>query len=273
MKKSLHTQKVTTHVSSEGHLSPDVLLWMRSPQTRKIDMDRWKGPHAQLLLGNGGVLEYRQLHLSENNPGLWPMVAGVETTIPLERKIDGVADVTLKNYFSILRGKKQQKLAFADEVNLFKRTLLYLALPSASRFYHVANGENNVRARSIVFFRIKDRVKKSDFKKFIHEELSPTLANTGVLQELRVRTYLPWLKSLWNPPNVAHDNAKEVQFQASLTVGFTDRDEMMQFFASEAIKKISERLSMFCSAVHAYEIHDTLTFVKDGEQLKNYLTN
>lgn len=264
-------QKVSTHISSEGHLSPDVLLWMRSSETRQIDMERWKGPHAQMLLGNGGVLEYRQLHLSEDNPGLWPIVPGVETQIPLERKIDGVADVTLKNYFSILRGKKQQKLAFADEINLFKRTLLYLALPSASRFYHVGSSERNIGARSIVFFRMKDGVKKCDFRKFFHEELAPSLANTGVLEELRVRSYLPFMRGLWNPPHVLHDNAKEVQFQASLTVGFTDRDVMIQFFESEAIQKISERLSLFCSAVHAYEIHETLTFVKDGKQLSHYI--
>jgi hypothetical protein len=271
MENSTNPQKVTTSISSEPHLSPDVLLWMRSSETHQMDMDRWKGPHAQLLMGNKGVLEYRQLHLSQNNPGLWPTVRGVETVIPLERKIDGIADVTLKNYLSILRGKKQQKLAFADEVNLFKRTLLYLALPSSSRWFHVGNSEATIKARSIVFFRMKNGVKKGDFKKFFHEELSPALANTGVLLELRTRSYLPWIKSLWNPPNVLHDNAKEVQFQASMTLGFADRDAMMQFFASEAIKNISERLSLFCEAIHAYEIHETLTFVKDGVQLPHYI--
>jgi hypothetical protein len=66
---------------------------------------------------------------------------------------------------------------------------------------------------------------------------------------------------------------KEVQFKASLTVGFTGRDAMMLFFDSEAAQKISKRLSLFCSTAHAYEIQQTLTFVKNGEQLQNYLTN
>lgn len=272
MNHSINPQKSSAIISSEKHLSINVLLWMRSNQSREMDMDRWKGPHAQLLLGNKGVLEYRQLHLSEHNHGLWPKVQGVETVIPLERKIDGVAEWTLKGYLSIFRGKKQQKLAFADEVNLFKRTLLYLALPSSSRWYNLAKSEGKIGARSIIYFRIRDGVRACDFKKFFHDELTLELGNTGVLQELRTRVFLPWMKSLWNPPNVLHDNPKEAQFQASMVIGFTDKEEMMQFFASETVQNLSERLSLFCSAVHAYEIDETLTFVKNGKEFSHYIT-
>lgn len=70
--------------------------------------------------------------MAGTNPGLWQAIEGVETIIPTDRKIDGVADVTLKNLFSIFRGKKQNKLAYADEVNLFKRTILYAAFSQNS---------------------------------------------------------------------------------------------------------------------------------------------
>jgi hypothetical protein len=42
---------------------------------------------------------------------------------------------------------------------------------------------------------------------------------------------------------------------------------MEQFFKNEALKKLSDRIAVFCSAVHAYEISEILTFVKEG---KNY---
>jgi hypothetical protein len=47
----------------------------------------------------------------------WPLPAtpGVETDIPVERKIDGVAEVTLKSLLSPLQGRKQTQLAFKDE--------------------------------------------------------------------------------------------------------------------------------------------------------------
>jgi hypothetical protein len=63
--------------------------------------------------------EYRQIHLAEHNPGLWPAVSGVETTIPAERRIDGVAEVTFTSVLSPLRGRKQTRLAYKDEVNVF----------------------------------------------------------------------------------------------------------------------------------------------------------
>ncbi|MES2284075.1 MAG: strictosidine synthase [Bacteroidota bacterium] len=262
--------KVSTKVKSEKHLSSSILLWMRKDKARQAGMDRWKGPHAKIISANKGLWEYRQIHFAENNSGLWPTINDVETIIPLDRKIDGVADVTLKNLFSIFKGKKQNKLAYKDEVNLFKRTILYAAFPKNSRWYNVAEANQQIEARSMIFFRKKEGVSESDFQKFINEELTPVLANTGVLQELRTKIYNPWKQKQWNTPNVAHDNAKEVQFQASLMLGFKDKNAMEQFFKGEDIKKLSDRLSVFCSAVHAYDIFETLTFVKDGKELTNY---
>jgi hypothetical protein len=214
------------------------------------------------------LYEYRQIHFAENNTGLWPAIQGVETTIPQDRKIDGVADVTLKNLFSIFRGKKQNKLAYADEVNLFKRTILYAAFPKNSKWYNVAEPNTTIAANAMVFFRIKEGVKESDFKKFIMDELTPALANTGVLKELRSKTYNAWKQKQWNTPNVAHDNDKSVQFQASVMLGFTDKTEMEKFFNSQEVKAISERILTFCSAVHAYENIETITYVKEGKKIK-----
>ena len=262
-------KKVATSVKSEKHLSSSILLWMRTDKPRQAGMDRWKGPHAQIIAANKGLWEYRQIHFTDSNTGLWPAVNGVETKIPQNRKIDGVADVTLKNLFSIFRGKKQNKLAFKDEVNLFKRTILYAAFPKHSRWYKVADPSSKMEARAMVFFRIKEGVREKDFKKFIENELTPALANTGLLIELRSKVYNPWKQKQWDTPNVAHDNDKQVQFQASLMLGFANKNEMEKFFNGDELKKHTDKISVFCSAVHAYEIYETLTFVKHGNRLKN----
>jgi hypothetical protein len=263
--QSVQLKKNVIAVKSEKHLSSSILLWMRTDKPRQAGMDRWKGPHSKIISANKGLYEYRQIHFAENNIGLWQPIQGVETTIPQDRKIDGVADVTLKNLLSIFRGKKQNKLAYADEVNLFKRTILYAAFPKNSKWYNVAEPNTKIEARAIVFFRIKEGVKESDFKKFMMNELTPALANTGVLKELRSKTYNAWKQKQWNTPNVEHDNDKSVQFQASLMLGFTDKSEMEKFFNSDEVKKLSERIAIFCSAVHAYNIFETITFVKDGK--------
>ncbi len=264
----MKAKTVATNIKSAKHLSSSILLWMRTDKPRQEGMNRWKGPHSKIISANKGLWEYRQIHFAENNTGLWQPINGVETIIPTDRKIDGVADVTLKGYLSLLRGRKQNKLASADEVNLFKRTILYAAFPKNSRWYEVAEPNAKIEARSMVFFRIKEGVKEDDFKHFINDELAPSLANTGVLKELRSKAYNPWKESQWNTPNVLHDNAKEVQFQASLILGFTDKTAMEQFFKSEEVKKLSDRIATYCSAVDAYEILETITFVKEGKQIK-----
>ena len=133
----------------------------------------------------------------------------------------------------------------------------------------MAEPNGKIEARSMIFFRIKEGVKKDDLKKFINEELTPTLANMGALQELRPKVYNEWKEKQWDTPNVLHDNIKEVQYQASLMLGFKDKNAMEQFFKSDAVQKLSDRISIFCSAVHAYEISETLTFVKDGKELSH----
>jgi len=42
---------------------------------------------------------------------------------------------------------------------------------------------------------------------------------------------------------------------------------MDSLFKGEIIQKLSNGLSAFCPAIHAYEIAETLTFVKNGTEL------
>ena len=48
-------EKVVTNVKSEKHLSSSILLWMRTDKPRQDGMNRWKGPHAQIIAANKGL--------------------------------------------------------------------------------------------------------------------------------------------------------------------------------------------------------------------------
>src|SRR5213593_3995672 len=165
-----------------------ILLWVRNDQPRQQGMDRWKGPHSKIISATPGFEEYRQIHLAEANPGLWPATPGVETRIPVERKIDGVAEVTFRSPLSPLLGRKQSKLAFKDEINVFRRTLLYAGLPNSSHWYEVAEPGEKAGARALIYLRRKDGVGARGFRRLIYKELVPALAATGVLRELRTQT-------------------------------------------------------------------------------------
>ena len=160
-------QVATTPPSARKPLASSILLWMRTDQPRQQGMDHWKGPHSKIISATPGMEEYRQIHLAENNPGLWPAVSGVETVIPAERRIDGVAEVTFSSVLSPLRGRKQTRLAYKDEVNVFRRTLLYAGPPYSARWYDVAGPGEKVGARSLIYLRRREGVKTGAFRTFL----------------------------------------------------------------------------------------------------------
>jgi hypothetical protein len=262
----------TTLASARKPLVSSILLWMRTDQPRQQGMDHWKGPHSKIISATPGMEEYRQIHLAENNPGLWPAVSGVETVIPAERRIDGVAEVTFSSVLSPLRGRKQTNLAYKDEVNVFRRTLLYAGPPYSARWYDVAGPGDKAGARSLIYLRGREGVKTGALRRFLADELVPTLIKTGALRELRTQVFLPWIERLWDTPKVAHDNPRDQRFHASLSLGFTDTNTLRELYGSPEIATLSGKLTEFVSAVHAYEVTEALTYVKDGKVLPHYLT-
>jgi hypothetical protein len=249
------------------HFSTSILLWMRDDQPREVGMNYWRGPHSKIISATPGMEEYRQIHLAETNPGLWPATSGLETDIPAGRKVDGVAEVTFKSALSVLQGRKQTQLAYKDEINVFRRTLLYLGLPNWSRWYDVARPDEMVGTRVLVYLRRRDNVSAGAFREFVNDELAPALSETGLLKELRTQTFLPWNKRLWDTPNVAHDNPADQRFQASLILGFSDAGAQASFFGSREVRNVSRELSRFASAAHAYQTAAALAFVTGGVAL------
>ena len=248
--------------------SSSILLWIRKDKDRQDRMDYWKGPHSKIISANPGQVEYRQIHLAEKNVGLWPSTRGIETKIPANRKVDGVAEVTFKNMLApIFQGKEQTKLAFKDEINVFERTLHYIGLPGWSRWYTLAPATSKSKARSIIFIRRKNGVSSSQFRRIINNKLAIAVAETDGVQELRTQVFTPWQRSLWNSPDVKHDNPKDAQFHTSLIVAFGSEQEKTAFFSSEALRELSVELAGYVSAIHAYDATEALTFVKDGKQL------
>lgn len=258
----------TRKPSVSKHFSSSILLWMRTDQPRQAGVDRWKGPHSAIIAATPGQLEYRQIHLAEHNPGRWPDTPCIETTIPEERRIDGIAEVTFENALSPLAGRKQTALAFEDEVNIFRRTLLHAGPPGSSRWYDVAPGEKP-GSRAIIYLRRGEDEGTVGFHTFLKKELTPALIATGALQELRTQVFLPWNEKTWATPNVAHDNPADQHLHASFILGFAD-DAARDAFYTDHAPHLSGLLASHVAAIHAYDVDAALTFVKDGQVLPHY---
>ncbi len=266
----MNNQQPNRPLRVEKHFSSSILLWLRKDKPRQDGADYWKGPHSQIIAATPGFEEYRQIHLAEINPGRWPKIAGVETAIPPDRKADGVAEVTFRSAIGPLLGRKQTKMAYADEVNVFRRTLLYAGLPGWSRWYKFAGTQPTVGARALIYLRRKPSVGGGAFRAFVNNELAPALAKHGTLIELRTQTFLPWAEFMWNTPKTAHDNPKDQQVHASLILGFTDASARSAFYAGNEVARLSSALASQVAAVHAYDVAAAFTFVENGKRLEHY---
>jgi hypothetical protein len=169
-----------------------------------------------------------------------------------------------------MRGRKQTRLAYEDEVNVFRRTLLYAGPPYSARWYDVAGPGDKAGARSLIYLRRREGVKTGTFRRFLTDEIVPALLNTGALTELRTQVFMPWTQRLWDTPNVAHDNPADQRFHGSLILGSTDTDALQAIFASREITKLSAKMPKIISALHAYEVAETLTYVSDGGVLPHH---
>ena len=250
------------------HFTSSILLWMRTDKPRQAGMDRWRGPHSGIISATPGLFEYRQIHLAEHNPGRWPATERIETTIPEDRRIDGIAEVTFENALSPLAGRKQTALAFEDEVNIFRRTILNAGPPGTSRWYDVAPGEKP-GSRAIIYLRRAEGEGTVAFHKFLKKELTPALIATGALKELRTQVFLPWSEKTWDTPNVAHDNPDDQHLHASVILGFAD-DAARDAFYTDHAAHLTQLLAPHVSAIHAYDVTAALTFVENSEILPHY---
>ena len=97
--------------------------------------------------------------------------------------------------------------------------------------------------------------------------LAPALVGLGSLTELRTQTFLPWSERLWATPHVAHDNPTDQQFHASVVLGFADDTAREAFFTEGAAGRHTSLIAPSVSAIHAYNVDATLTFVKEGTVL------
>ncbi len=241
--------------------SLSILLWMRKDKPREESMNYWKGPHSKIISASPELLEYRQHHLSEIEYGFWPKEKGLNTDIIIDRKIDGVAEVSYQRITSPLLGNKQTKLAFKDEINLFRRTLMHIGLPWSSKWWYTkSNSETEIR--DFIFIQRNAKISKGKFKKYINTKMAEMILESDGITELRSQVYLPWNKLTWNTPNVAHDNPKEHQINASYIIGFENNIAREKFY-KEIAPKINKELVDYASSIYAYKEDQTITFVDE----------
>ena len=171
---------------------------------------------------------------------------------------------------SPLLGRKQTKLAYKDEINVFRRTLLYAGPPNSSRWYDVAGPGEKAGARALIYLRRRDGVGAGAFRKFISDELVPALAEHRRAEG----TADPGVHALEREA-LGHPERRARQPRRPAVPRLADprlhrRSRAGGLLRQRGDPTLSDKLASFVSAVHAYDVSAALTYVKDGEILPHY---
>ena len=181
--------------AGSGRRAPGA-LWLRQDLPREQGLEYWRGTHARIACETPGWLEYRQHHFDPDEPGLWPDLTGVETSIGKAGRMDGVAEVTFEHAASPLKGMRSRKAIFEDERNVFARTIAYMTGPSGGRWWREGRGEP-VGFRTVVMVRRREGVRFRVFRKWVNDALGGALDDAPGMLEVRTQAFLPYIKQLW----------------------------------------------------------------------------
>ena len=247
---------------------------MRTDQPRQTGMDYWKGPHSKIISRDPGLGGVPPDPPGRGQPGA---VAGHPTasrpTSPSIARSTASRRSPSRPLLSPLLGRKQTRLAYKDEINVFRRTLLYAGPPNSARWYDVAGPAEKAGARALIYLRRRDGVGTGAFRKFITDELVPALASTGRAEG----TANPGLHALEREA-LGHPERRARQPRRPAVPRLADprlhRHAARGGHSSTATRsrRCQSRLPAFASAIHAYEVPEALTYVKDGKVLPHHQT-
>ena len=240
-----------------------VPLWLRGDRTREQGLEYWRGPHGRIAAQTPGWLEYRQHHFEADAPGVWPDISEVETAIPNERRMDGLPEVTFESAASVLKALRTRRAIFADEANVFARTVLYVTGPGGGRWWREEQGDP-VGRRTVVMLRRRDGIGFRAFRRWVNDAFGLALAGAPGMLEVRSLAFLPYVKQLWSTPRVAHDELPEWRYHAAVVLGARDRATLDGALASRPVVAVRNAQREHCSAIHSYSVGNTYVLRRDG---------
>jgi hypothetical protein len=240
-----------------------VPLWLREDRPREQGLEYWRGPHGRIAAQTPGWLEYRQHHFEADAPGVWPDISDVETAIRDAGRMDGVPEVTFESAASVLKALRTRRAIFADEANVFARTILYVTGPGGGRWWREDQGEP-VRRRTVVMLRRRDGVGFRAFRRWVNDDFGRALAGVPGMLETRTLAFLPYVRQLWSTPRVAHDELPEWRYHAAVMLGTRDHATLAAALASEPGAAVRNAQREHCSAIHAYPVGNTYVFRRHG---------
>lgn len=257
---------------AEGKVVFFVPLWKRKGITLELFDDYWRDVHGPVCARLPGQFQYWQFHLAHSEGGIWPEIEGIQYRLPEEDQFDGIAELTFRTPEDRVTWFKAAAILMDDEHNLFSKAIGYNTSAGNSKTFvdGLPTGDPNGRAlpslmKLHVMIKQRDGTSQEDFRRFLFEGFSPTVAQSPYVMKLR--THLFDEVDNTRPPaaGVDHSEPSDRSYQASIEIAFENRLEMEMFFASSEYTSTLGDQVKYIKHLSAFPSRGTYTFVYDGK--------
>lgn len=208
----------------EGKAVFYVPLWKRKGITLELFDDYWRNVHGPVCARLPGQYQYWQFHLTHNEGGTWPEIAGIDYKCPEEDQFDGIAELTFKIEEDRQTWFTAAAILMDDEHNLFSKAIGYNTSPGNSLTYvdgienGVPNGKVGVE-KFHVMLRKADAVSVDEFRKYL-TDFARAIAESNLVLKFRLHLFEEVDNSRPDAAGVSHLNLQKSSVKQHLKLLF-----------------------------------------------------
>lgn len=231
----------------------------------------WVNAHAAQIAARLPGIDHLWLHeISYEDGQIWPHTEGVEFALAEEDRFEGVPEPCFETEEHLNQFLGAMEPLMTDEANIFEETVAYPSVGDNSKTYKDQTPSSFSAPqylKFLLFIRKADGVGLEDFRRYMADELAPSLAGEDEVRKLRLHLLEPYsddsqmadasaVSALAPPPR---------RFDSAIEIAFDDGLELGRFSKGAAWVDGAAKRAQHMAACNAFKVNVTHNLKRDGE--------
>jgi len=230
--------------------------------------DYWLNAHVTLPPRFPGISSV-WLHAVSFDAQTWPRLEGVSPRPAPEDEFHGVPEAAFATDDGLAAFQAASNLQMDDGINFLAEQIAYASLgkntlTEVDHTEEPAPDGHDSWIRHLLFLRRRPDVSVQELRRFVTQELAPSLASSPDVLKVRRHLFEPVEVTL-DHPGVGMWKPEDRQYQAAVEVVVADADSLARLASSDAWTGVAESAASRCEAVHAARVERCITTKYGGQ--------
>ena len=252
------------------HLSMLFSLKRRQGIPLDVFYTYWVNAHAAQIAARLPGIDHLWLHeISYEDGQIWPHTEGVEFALAEADRFEGVPEPCFETEEHLNQFLGAMEPLMTDEANIFEETVAYPSMGDNSKTYKDLTPPSFSAPRFLKFLLFIRKTEGSvieDFRRYMADDLAPSLAAADEVRKLRLHLLEPYCDDspMADASAVSALAPPARRFDAAIEIAFENGLDFARFSTSAAWKKGTERRAAHMAACHAFKVNATHNLKRDG---------